>query len=147
MSGSGSEPLTLLVVEDEPLIRIELADRLPTWATGFSRRPARMCDPASGSSPRDRRGHHRPEHAGSMDGLALARIVRERWPPCALIMVSGHHRPDPSELPSGLRFLSKPVATRSLERTLASSGWAHRAPDHAGAYSRFLRPPNICDQN
>jgi len=123
VSGLGSDRLTLLVVEDEPLIRIELADLLMDM--GYRVIEAARADAAI------RLLEAHPEIAavitdldmpGSMDGLALARIVRECWPPCALIMVSGHHRPDPAELPSGLRFLSKPVATRSLERTLSELG-------------------------
>ena len=123
MSSSGSDRLTLLVVEDEPLIRIELADLLIDM--GYRVLEAARADAAI----RILEAH--PEIVaiitdldmpGSMDGLALARVVRDRWPPCALIMVSGHHRPDPAELPSGLRFLSKPVATRSLERTLNELG-------------------------
>ena len=123
MSRSVLNALTLLVVEDEPLIRIELADHLTDM--GY-----RVLEAASADVAIELLETH-PDIAavvtdlsmpGSMDGLALARIVRERWPPCALIMISGHHRPDPSELPVGLRFLPKPVASRSLERTLGELG-------------------------
>ena len=123
MSRQGPHPLTLLVVEDESLIRIELADHLSDM--GYRVLEAASADAAIGLL------EARPEIVavitdlsmpGSMDGLVLARTVRERWPPCALIMISGHHRPAPSELPPGLRFLSKPVASRSLERTLGELG-------------------------
>ena len=123
MSRSGPHSLTLLVVEDEPLIRIELADHLSDM--GYCVLEAAGADVAI----RLLEAHAEIvavitdlSMPGSMDGLALARIVRERWPPCALIMISGHHRPAPSELPAGLRFLPKPVASRSLERTLGELG-------------------------
>ena len=123
MSRSGSHSLTLLVVEDEPLIRIELADSLSDM--GYRVLEAARADVAI----KLLEAHSEIvavitdlSMPGSMDGLALARIVRERWPPCALIMISGHHRPAPSELPSGLMFLPKPVASRSLERTLGELG-------------------------
>jgi CheY-like chemotaxis protein len=115
--------LTLLVVEDEPLIRIELADVLSDM--GYAVLEASNADAAI------RYLETRPEIVavitdlsmpGSLDGLALARIVRERWPPCALIMLSGHRRPAEAESPTGMRFLPKPVASRSLERTLGELG-------------------------
>src|SRR4051812_30277486 len=45
---------------------------------------------------------------GSMDGLRLARVVRNRWPPVALIVTSGHVGVNDADLPTGGRFLSKP---------------------------------------
>jgi CheY-like chemotaxis protein len=49
---------------------------------------------------------------GSMDGLRLARVVRNRWPPVALIVASGHSNVLESDLPTGGRFLSKPYGLR-----------------------------------
>jgi CheY-like chemotaxis protein len=123
MNGRDAGPPTLLVVEDEPLIRIDLADSLAEM--GY-----RVIEAVSADTAIKALETH-PEIVavitdlsmpGSMDGLALARVVRERWPPCALIMVSGHQRPAASELPSGLRFLPKPVAFGALRRTLGELG-------------------------
>ena len=44
---------------------------------------------------------------GSMDGLGLARVVRDRWPPVALIVTSAKTEIAPSDLPAGGRFLRK----------------------------------------
>jgi CheY-like chemotaxis protein len=45
---------------------------------------------------------------GSMDGLKLARAVRERWPPIELILISGHFDIRQDEIPERGRFFSKP---------------------------------------
>jgi DNA-binding response OmpR family regulator len=43
-----------------------------------------------------------------MDGLKLARAIRDRWPPIELIVTSGKRRPDATGLPERGRFLPKP---------------------------------------
>lgn len=45
---------------------------------------------------------------GSMDGLRLAAVIRERWPPIRLIIASGRHRPNTGEMPANSIFLPKP---------------------------------------
>lgn len=51
---------------------------------------------------------------GSMDGLRLAHFIRDRWPPTALIVVSGATRPTLDDLPSAACFFSKPVDPRAV---------------------------------
>jgi CheY-like chemotaxis protein len=46
--------------------------------------------------------------AGSMDGLALARAVRNRWPPIKIIFVSARAQPLDCNMPVGSRFFGKP---------------------------------------
>ena len=55
---------------------------------------------------------------GSMDGLRLAYVVRNRWPPVALIVTSGQTKVMESDLPTGGRFLSKPYETSQIGATL-----------------------------
>ena len=38
---------------------------------------------------------------GSMDGLRLAAVVRDRWPPIKIITASGRVRVENNDLPSG----------------------------------------------
>jgi len=45
---------------------------------------------------------------GTIDGLAPARQVRNRWPHIGIIVVSGQSMPQPYELPAGGRFHCKP---------------------------------------
>lgn len=51
---------------------------------------------------------------GGVDGLKLAAIVRDRWPPISIIVVSGKQRPTASELPAGGIFFSKPYDVRKM---------------------------------
>lgn len=52
------------------------------------------------------------------DGLSLVKAIHECWPSISLILVSGHHRPDPSQLPEGTLFLAKPFNPVALTATL-----------------------------
>jgi two-component system, response regulator PdtaR len=45
---------------------------------------------------------------GSMDGLKLARFVRDRWPPIKIVATSGFVRVGKDDLPEGGRFIPKP---------------------------------------
>ena len=56
---------------------------------------------------------------GTMDGLALARFVRERWPPTIIVISSGKVQPKEDEMPDGVWFLAKPYEERKLSRILA----------------------------
>jgi two-component system, response regulator PdtaR len=55
---------------------------------------------------------------GSMDGLKLARAVRERWPPIELILTSGHFDLRQDEIPERGRFFSKPYRDADIIATL-----------------------------
>ncbi|MGE9010592.1 response regulator [Leptospira interrogans] len=54
------------------------------------------------------------EMPGTMSGLKLAHAARDRWPPIKILIMSGHIRPHPVELPSGARFVAKPCHSVSL---------------------------------
>jgi two-component system, response regulator PdtaR len=45
---------------------------------------------------------------GTMDGLRLARMIRDRWPPIHLIVTSGLISPSDDDLPPGGKFIRKP---------------------------------------
>jgi len=55
---------------------------------------------------------------GSMDGLELLAVVRNRWPPIALLVTSGQVEPAIEDLPAGTHFLAKPYAQRQLGQHL-----------------------------
>jgi len=57
---------------------------------------------------------------GSMDGLKLAHAVRDRWPPIKILLVSGHVRLQPSELPSNSCFVGKPYRAAAMLEQLRS---------------------------
>lgn len=54
------------------------------------------------------------EMPGSMDGVKLARAIRDRWPPIELIITSGRHRVGASELPTRAQFMPKPYTSDVL---------------------------------
>ncbi len=45
---------------------------------------------------------------GSMDGVALAQLIRKRWPAIQLVVTSAGQLPDDATLPRGVPFLRKP---------------------------------------
>ena len=47
---------------------------------------------------------------GSMDGLKLAKAVRDRWPPIHIVATSGFVDVRIDDLPNGGRFLPKPYS-------------------------------------
>lgn len=55
---------------------------------------------------------------GSMDGLKLAAVVRNRWPPVQIVVMSGKRRPARDELPNRARFIEKPLHTADLLRSV-----------------------------
>jgi CheY-like chemotaxis protein len=102
-------PETVLVVEDEPLIRLGIVSMLED--RGFVAHEAGNADDAI------RTLESKPEISivltdvdmpGTMDGIKLAHYVHHRWPPVRLIVISGKVRPATDELPEGARFISKP---------------------------------------
>ncbi|WP_281404915.1 response regulator [Mesorhizobium sp. GR13] len=110
----------ILVVEDEPLIRMDLVASLEDM--GFPVLEAANADEAITmleSDPAIMTVITDVDMPGTMDGLALTFVVRDRWPPCHLIVLSGHRRPNTSDMAEGSRFIRKPLTTDDLHRTLA----------------------------
>jgi CheY-like chemotaxis protein len=50
----------------------------------------------------------------SMDGLKLARAVRDRWPPIHIVATSGLVTARTGDLPDGGRFLPKPYSPAQI---------------------------------
>ena len=57
---------------------------------------------------------------GSMDGLKLARFVRDRWPPIKIVATSGLVAIGDGDLPEGGLFISKPYSAAEIAATLRS---------------------------
>lgn len=45
---------------------------------------------------------------GDLDGLALAHIIRKRWPLTVVVICSGNEPPTEAAMPSGATFMPKP---------------------------------------
>jgi CheY-like chemotaxis protein len=107
--------MKILVVEDEPLIRLGLASLVEE--AGYEVIEAANASEAIAKLERD------PSVAvvltdvdmpGGMDGVRLANYVHNRWPPIRLIVISGKVGVSLSELPPGSRFLTKPAPDAAL---------------------------------
>ena len=99
----------LLVVEDEPLLRMLAVD--VGEDAGFTVVAAANADDAVAIL--EARGDIRLvftdiDMPGSLDGMKLAARIRDRWPPIHIILTSGHMKPLPSEMPEGSMFFAKP---------------------------------------
>ena len=55
---------------------------------------------------------------GSMDGLKLARAIRDRWPTMHLIVTSGLTTPDECDLPANGKFFRKPYEAAQITSAL-----------------------------
>ena len=108
---SVSEPrMVILVVEDETLVRMFMADFLDE--AGFKVFEAVNADEALTVL------QARPDvqvvvtdiemPAGSMNGLELTRVVRERWPGVGVILSSGRALPRSDDLSDRVAYIAKP---------------------------------------
>jgi CheY-like chemotaxis protein len=105
----------VLVVEDEALIRFSIADDLRD--AGFQVLEAENADEAIrllGLNDDIRLIFTDIDMPGSMDGLRLSALVRERWPPVRIIVTSGKQVPSAGAMPSGSRFMPKPYTTAGV---------------------------------
>lgn len=109
----------VLVVEDEPLLLMTAIDVVES--AGLEAVTACDADEAVRlleSMPDIRILFTDIHMPGSMDGLKLAAVVRERWPPIEIIVVSGMKRPDATEMPEHSVFFSKPYDMRDVSDAL-----------------------------
>lgn len=109
----------ILIVEDEVLIRMNTADLVHDL--GFDSIEAANADQAIAfleDAPEIAVVFTDIQMPGSLDGLRLAAVVRERWPPVKLLITSGQVNPSAGELPLGAKFISKPYHPRQLETAL-----------------------------
>ncbi|TAX87326.1 response regulator [Rhizobium leguminosarum] len=103
------EGITVIVVEDETLVRLDIVMSLEN--EGFVVLEASNSDEAIdilNTHPEIRLMFTDIDMPGSMDGLKLAAAVRDRWPPVKIIVASGHRQLSDELLPVKGRFFSKP---------------------------------------
>lgn len=121
------KPLTILVVEDEPLIRMDLVDLIEE--AGFHTLEARNADDALALMS-DKDGFQvlftDVDMPGSIDGLELARIVAGQKPDVRIIITSGQTIPMDDEIPAGAVFLPKPHEASRLAAVLKSGNQKRR---------------------
>ncbi len=108
----------ILLVEDEILIRIELADFFAD--AGYQVFEAGDADEAIGILEREKTIRivlTDIQLPGSMDGLKLAHYIRDRYPPTVLLLTSGGVHIEDASLPASSQFIAKPFdPTRILRQ-------------------------------
>ncbi|KFG70819.1 response regulator [Microvirga sp. BSC39] len=112
------EATVVLLVEDEPLVRMTAADELEE--AGFQVLEAANADVAiavlESRSEEVQVLFTDVDMPGSMDGLELAEQVHRCWPHVLLLISSGYARPHPDEIPDHGRFMPKPYYGPTLVR-------------------------------
>jgi DNA-binding NtrC family response regulator len=110
---------TVLVIEDEPLVRIWLADVIE--AAGYEVMTAATGDEGLELLKKER--HLTAlvtdvDIPGSLNGFALAWKMKSCHPEARVLVVSGQVRPNPNDLPPDAQFFAKPVQRQTLLRAL-----------------------------
>ena len=100
--------IAALVVEDEALVRFDLAQSLETEGyKTFEAADAAEAIAVMEAHPEIRVVFTDIQMPGTMDGLALSNYVRKRWPPTIIVVSSGRYTPREDEMASGARFIPK----------------------------------------
>ncbi|MCB8877967.1 response regulator [Acidisoma silvae] len=105
-----SSKYTILVVEDDPLLRLTAADMVE--GAGFECLEAGGADEAL--SILEERSDIRIVFSDidmppGADGITLAAEIKERWPQIAIVLTSGHYKPPEIAMPHGGMFFPKPI--------------------------------------
>lgn len=110
-----TQQITVLVVEDEPIVRMDISDHLQDL--GF-----KVLEAANAAEAvemlQDNAGIQimftDVDMPGGTDGLMLAAAVRERWPPIKIIVTSGHRKVNMDDIPADSRFFGKPYRASAV---------------------------------
>ena len=111
---AADEPTTVLVVEDEPLVRLLLGEVLSEG--GFKVVEAANGAEALTTLSADIRVRVMLSDVDmpGLSGFELATEVTRRWPAIEILIFSGRRWPAPGDLPAGAAFLEKPVPNEVL---------------------------------
>lgn len=116
MNRTDTQSRTVLLVEDEFMIRADTADVLAE--AGLAVVEAGDAEEALDllATRRDISVLFTDVNLPGMDGLQLARLVTRRWPDICVIVTSGRTNPDEVEIP-GL-FIGKPYRPHMVAETV-----------------------------
>ncbi|MDO7841881.1 response regulator [Sphingomonas immobilis] len=113
----------ILIVEDEAFIRYDLVDFFED--AGFQVFDAENADVAielMAANPSIRIVLTDVDMPGSMDGVRLAHVIRDRYPPTLLLIASGARKLEQGDMPPGATFIAKPFDPRSLLSRIREAG-------------------------
>ncbi|QLH73009.1 response regulator [Rhodopseudomonas palustris] len=113
--------LIVLVVEDEPLLRMTAVDMVEE--AGFTALEA--ADATEAIRILESRFDIRIvftdiDMPRGIDGIRLAAVIRHRWPPIDIIVTSGHVDAGEVDLPARCKFLPKPYDERLVIAAMRS---------------------------
>jgi DNA-binding NtrC family response regulator len=116
----------ILVVEDQPLLLLDLVDQLAEHGLGVlpagsARTAARLLDANIDALVTD------IELGDGPDGLALARLAASGNPGLPIVVVSGGVRPAASDLPTGAVFIPKPYTIDAILDALGRQSFSNAA--------------------
>lgn len=131
-------PPTILIVEDEAIVRLELVSRFEDL--GVVVLAAANADEAISlldSRPDIELLLTDIKMPGSMDGIRLAHHVRGRWPPVKIIVLSGMLDTELAALPGESVLLSKPYDPEVLEHAMSRMLSGNIPPAQGVRFSRL----------
>lgn len=110
---------TILIVEDEAIVRFELIDFFED--EGY--RVFAAADADEAIAILEEHGEVRVVLTdigmpGTMDGLKLAHYIRGRYPPTLLLVASGRMSVSPEDMPEHSAYFAKPFDPAALLRTI-----------------------------
>lgn len=116
-----AQQITVLIVEDEALLRLVLAEQLhdrgyKTLEAGNATEAINLLE----HTDRVSAVFADIELPGSMNGLLLARYVNKRWPDMTIVISSGRADPVADQMPLGTIFLPKPRRMMDMQRAYAA---------------------------
>ncbi len=134
----------VLLVEDEPLVRLVTAELLAEAGL-------RVIEAVNAAEALAVLESGLPvevmlsdvEMPPGRDGFALARHVRERWPSVEVLLTSGRHWPQEGDLPLGVAFLAKPCPTEILVRHIVSAADRARAAQAEASGPKVVPFPKL----
>jgi CheY-like chemotaxis protein len=117
----------VLLVEDEPLVRMAAADDLQE--AGFHVLEAANADIAlavlESCSDDVQVLFTDIDMPGSMNGLDLAENVQQRWPHISLLISSAYHQPVSGQIPDDGRFVPKPYCSDDVVQQIRELVTSH----------------------
>ena len=110
--------IVVIIVEDEPLIRMVLAEALlddgfDVIEASHAREAITILEVEAARVHALFTDVHMP---GDLDGVGLAHHARAHWPWLSLLVTSGRAYPKVSDMPEGTRFIPKPYDLRRVVR-------------------------------
>jgi DNA-binding NtrC family response regulator len=116
---TGGDGRVVLIVQEELLLRMDIVETFE--AAGFKVFQVGTAEEAIEVLQREptiRVVFTDIDLPGTMDGLALAHYVRQRWPPTILLVGSGRIPLDTAVLPSRAKFVAKPYGKGRLAEAI-----------------------------